>query len=88
MAGQVGLRKPAAARIAERVLNEWVATSAAGTGTSSGTVEEGPILYRWTLRSQLWAEDAMRLVSVEVSYDVQGRPHDFHLSTLTDLASN
>ncbi len=87
-AGQVGLREPAAARIAERVLNEWLATSTAATGTSSGAVEEGPVEYRWTLSSQLWAEDAMRLVTVDVHYDVQGREHDFRLATLTDLGSN
>lgn len=87
-AGQVGLREPVAARIAERVLNEWLATSTSVTGTSSGTVEDGPIEYRWTLRSQLWNEDAMRLVTVEVFYNVQGREHDFRLSTLTDLSSN
>lgn len=87
-AGQVGLREPVAARVAERVLNEWLATSASVTGTSSGTAEEGPFEFRWTLRSQLWAEDAMQLVTVDVFYDIQGREHEFRLATLADPNSN
>lgn len=87
-AGQVGQRKAVAARIAERVLNAWTVESQGLGGSSQGVVEEGPFEYAWSLRTELWPEDsAMRLVTVQVSYAIQGEEYEVRLSTLADPAA-
>ena len=86
-AGQVGERKAAAARIAERVLNELLVTGALQQSTRNGTVEEGERAYKWTMRSEPWSQDAMNLVTVQVVYSVQGRDHEVSLSTLYNPAT-
>ena len=86
-AGQVGERKAAAARIAERVLNELLVTGALQQSTRNGTVEEGDRVYQWTMRSEPWSEGAMNLVTVQVVYSVQGRDHDVNVSTLYNPAT-
>lgn len=81
-AGVVSQRKATAARIADQMLNEWLVTGAAITGSPRGTVEEEGQVFQWSLRSDLWTEDSMRLVTVEVLYEVQGRQYDLQLCTL------
>lgn len=83
-AGQVGRHKIVAARIGDRVLNEWLISDQGIAGLSRGTVLEGTHEYRWTLESSPWSEAGMRLVTVEVQYTVQGRDHEVRISTLTD----
>jgi type II secretory pathway pseudopilin PulG len=83
-AGQTGQRKGVAARLAERVLNEWIITSQSQAATPSGTLYEGVQAYRWSIRSEPWNQDAMRLVTVQVIYAVQGQEYEVHLSTLLD----
>src|SRR3954466_5122075 len=51
LAGQVGQRRAVAARIAESVLNELLVTHQWQTGTQTGVVQEGPMQYRWMLRT-------------------------------------
>lgn len=82
LAGQVGYRKAAAARVAERVLNELLLTTQFQGLSQSGVIDEGPQQYRWTVRTEPWTQDAMFLVSVEVLFAVQGQDYDVHLSTL------
>jgi type II secretory pathway pseudopilin PulG len=84
LAGQVGHRKAIAARIAERVLNESVVTGQFRNSTQNGTIQEGVQSYEWVLRSETWPLDAMRLVTVQVNFPVQGRQYDVRLSTLVD----
>jgi len=87
VAGQVGLRKAAAARVAERVLNEWIIQAQAQSGPASlqrGTVREGAYEFEWSIRSEPWNQDTMRLATAEVLYSVQGRQYDLRLSTLID----
>jgi type II secretory pathway pseudopilin PulG len=84
LAGQVGQRKAVAARIAERVLNESVVTGQFRSSTQNGTIQEGVQAYQWVLRSEPWPLDAMRLVTVQVNFPVQGREYDVRLSTLVD----
>ena len=84
LAGQVGQRKAIAARIAERVLNESAVTGQFRNSTQNGTIQEGVQAYQWMLRSQPWALGAMRLVTVQVNFPVQGREYDVRLSTLVD----
>lgn len=83
-AGQVGERKAAAARIAERVLNELLVTGGLQQTALNGSVEEGDRRYNWTMRSEPWSEDAMNLVTVRVIYAVQGQDYDVNVSTLFD----
>jgi type II secretory pathway pseudopilin PulG len=84
LAGQVSQRKLVAARVAERVLNEWLITGQTQSPALSGVAREGTQDYRWTISMQPWNQDTMRLVTVEVLYTVQGRDYDVHLSTLLD----
>jgi type II secretion system protein I len=83
LAGQVGQRKEVATRIADRVLNELMVTAQWRT-SRSGTVQDGTTEYRWSLTSEPWPDNAMRLVTVQVLFPVQGRDYDVHLSTLVD----
>jgi prepilin-type N-terminal cleavage/methylation domain-containing protein len=87
LAGQVGLRKGAAARVAERVLNESLITSQIQGLSQTGVVDEGQQQYRWTIRSEPWTEDTMLMVSVEVLFQVQGKDYDVRLSTLVNNSS-
>jgi hypothetical protein len=82
LAGQVGYRKAAAARVAERVLNELLITTQFQGLSQSGVTDEGQQQYRWTVRSEPWTQDAMLMVTVEVLFAVQGRDYDVRLSTL------
>jgi len=58
LAGEVAARKGAAARIADRVLNESLVTTNWTGGTQYGTVAEGPLDFSWTLTSQSWPQDS------------------------------
>src|SRR5262249_45992739 len=87
LAGQVGQRKAGAARIAERVLNERVVTSQTQTASQRGVIQDGVQQYQWYVRSELWPEDTMRLVTVEVTFPVQGQTYDVRLSTLMDSST-
>ncbi len=82
-AGQVGERKAVAARIAERILNESLLTGVL-QNSASGRIEERRRVYDWTLRSEPWREDTMNLVTVRVTYQVQGKEYDVSLATLFD----
>ena len=83
-AGQVGERKAAASRIAERVLNELLITGQLLQNSGSGRIEEGYRGFDWTMRSESWSEDRMSLVTVTVTYEVQGQQFDVNLATLID----
>jgi hypothetical protein len=87
LAGEVGQRKTVAARIAERVLNEWIIGSRMQGTAQSGTVQEGMLQYRWSIRSEPWSEATMNLVTVRVIYPAQGRDYDVRLSTLVNTSS-
>ncbi len=81
-AGEVAQRKDQAARVAERVLNEHIVMTNWNQSVQSGTLLEGGLQYRWTLRNELWSQDAMQLLSVEVVYAVQNQDYSVRLSTL------
>ena len=86
-AGQLGQRKTVAMRIADRVLTEAVLSSQVQSATSSGTVEESGLDYRWSMQTTSWSEDTMRLVTVTVYFQVQGDERSVKLSTLTGTSS-
>jgi len=73
-----------AARVAGRVLNELIVTGQSRGTTQNGVVQEGAQQYQWSMRSEPWPQDAMRLVTVQVTFPVQGRDYNVQLSTLMD----
>lgn len=89
LAAQVGERKTVAARVAERVLNEQTLPVVATTGgnSTSGSITEGPYEYRWTVQSTPWTEGTLQLMTVKVTYQVQGRDYEVTISTLMDSAT-
>lgn len=88
LAGQVGERKAAAARVAERVLNELAVTGSSTATSDSGTVNEGQHEFRWTVESAAWVEDnALQETTVRVVYFVQGREYEVTVSTLMEAAT-
>jgi len=84
LAGQVAQRKTVAARVAERLLNELIATGQAGQAGQSGTVQEGAFQYRWQLRNDSWSQDALRQITMVVTFSAQGQDYDVQLTTLFD----
>ena len=86
-AGGVAQRKAVATRLADSLLNEQVVTGQWKSSGQSGGFGNRYPGYRWTLKSEPWNTDAMRLVSVEVSYPVQNRSYYVHLTTLVPQAS-
>ncbi len=80
--GEISARKADAARIAERVLDENILL---GTATQSGTVEENGREFRWTLKNERWTEDAMQLMTAEVTFKAQERDYSVRLSTLVNV---
>jgi type II secretory pathway pseudopilin PulG len=85
LAGEVASRKGAAARIADRVLNESLVLTNWNGGVQSGTVSEGVLDFHWTLTSRAWPQDAMQLLTAEVTYQAQGKDFSVKLSTLANL---
>ncbi|HEY1490962.1 MAG TPA: hypothetical protein VGF90_07970 [Verrucomicrobiae bacterium] len=84
LAGEVAVRKSAAARIADRILNESLVTTNWSGGQQSGTVTEGTLDFRWTLTSQNWPQGLMQLLTVEVKYLAQGKDYSVKLSSLAN----
>ncbi len=84
LAGAVAEQKSAAARVAERVLAETIATTNWNQSAQSGSVQEGNREFRWVLRNEAWQQDPLRLLSVEVTYAVQDQDYTMRLSTVVD----
>lgn len=82
LAGEVAERKGAAARIAERILNENIVTTNWNTSVQTGTIEEMGRQFRWTLRNEPWNQDTMQLLSVEVAFAAQDKDCSVRMSTL------
>ena len=84
LAGEVAARKSAAARVADRILNESLVTTNWSGGMQSGTVTEGILDFRWKLTTQNWPQDSMQLLTAEVTYAAQGKDYSVKLSTLAN----
>ncbi|HZL80227.1 MAG TPA: type II secretion system protein [Candidatus Limnocylindrales bacterium] len=82
LAGVVAARKGAAARVADRILNESLVMTNWSNGTQNGTATEGGLDFRWTLTSQTWSQDPMQMVTAEVKFSAQGKDYAVTLSTL------
>lgn len=85
LAGEVAARKSAAARVADRVLNESLVLTNWTGGNQSGTIDEGALTFRWTLTSQNWPQDAMQLLTAEVKYSAQNKDYSVKMCTLATV---
>ena len=95
LAGEVAARKGAAARIADRVLNESLVTTNWTGSAQNGTVSEGAIDYRWTLSAQNWPQAqtqsplnsmiSMEMLTAQVAFQAQGKDYTVKLSTLANF---
>ena len=83
-AGVVAERTRVASQLADTLLTETIVTESWRYGSQEGDFEEEWAGYRWVLDTEAWEEDAMRLVWVEVLYDVQDREYSVSLSTLAE----
>jgi type II secretory pathway pseudopilin PulG len=83
-AGEVAQRKSEAAQVAERILNESIVTTNWNQSAQNGTVNDGLRQFDWTLQNEPWNQDPIRLLTVQVKYQVQGRDYSVQLSTLAD----
>ena len=85
LAGDVAARKGAAARVADRILNESIITTNWNGGVQSGNITENGQDFRWTLTTSQWPQDTMQLLTAEVKYSAQGKDYSVKLSTLASL---
>lgn len=83
-AGEVAQRKTEAARVAERILNESIVTTNWNQSAQNGTAADGMREFSWTLQNEPWNQDPIRLLTVQVKYNVQGKDYSVQLSTLAD----
>jgi type II secretory pathway pseudopilin PulG len=89
LAGEVATRKLVAARIGNEKLNELKVMNQLQNSSQSGTVTENGLQYKWSVRSQGWAEDPnvpMTQVTMTVTYPAQGKNFDVKLTTLLPQA--
>jgi type II secretory pathway pseudopilin PulG len=86
LAGEVAERKSQAVRVAERVLHESLVLTNWNKSLQSGTAVEGVREFRYTLRNEKWNQDANTyaptLLTVEVTFPVQGNDYSVRLATL------
>jgi type II secretory pathway pseudopilin PulG len=86
LAGEVAVRKGAAARVADRVLNESLVMTNWNQGVQSGTVTEGTEDFSWKVSSENWPQNTLlQVVTSEVTYSAQGRDYSVRLSTLVNM---
>ena len=83
-AGVAAERKRVAVGLADMLLTEKVVTEEWRDGEQQGDFGEDWPEYNWVLRNETWEEDGMRLISVEVQFQVQGRDYSVSLSTLVE----
>ena len=82
LAGEVAERKSAAARVAERVLNESIVTTNWNQSLQNGVITEDGRQFNWTLRNEAWNANPMQLVTVEVTFAAQDKNYSVRMSTL------
>jgi Tfp pilus assembly protein PilV len=84
LAGEVAARKSAAARIADRVLNESLVTTNWNGAGQSGIISEGALDFNWTLTPENWPQDSMQMLTAKVVFQAQGKDYSVTLSTLVN----
>jgi prepilin-type N-terminal cleavage/methylation domain-containing protein len=86
--GVVAERKRVAMRLADTVLTESVITESWRDGEVEGDFEGEWPGYSWIIEEDEWDEDTMRVITAQVSFDVQGREYSVRLSTLVEEESD
>jgi hypothetical protein len=86
-AGVVAERKDIAVQLADRLLNEVIVTTNWSNTGQSGVLRQKGREFQWRMLSESWTDNAMRLISIEVTYTVQNREYRVLLSTLVKVAS-
>lgn len=81
-AADMASRRPVAARLAERLLNETIVNRQSNLGLRKGTTDEEGLSLEWTVKTDLWEREGMRQLTAEVFYNVQGRAYSVVLTTL------
>ena len=81
-AGVLAERSREATQLADRVLSEAIVTGDWEQGDQSGDFAPDHPGYSWKLTTTGWTEDAMTVVTVKVTFMVQGRESSVSLSTL------
>jgi type II secretory pathway pseudopilin PulG len=81
-AGVVAERTRVASQLADTLLTETIVAELWRDGSQEGDFEEEWPGYRWVLDTEAWDEDSMRVVRVEILFDVQDREYSVRLSTL------
>lgn len=84
-AGVVAERKAIAVQLADRLLNESVVLDNWRNTGQRGTVIQDGKEFSWQLYNEAWLENTMRLLSMEVTYMVQGREYIVRVSTLVKM---
>jgi len=83
LAGEVAARKGAAARVADRILNQSLVTTNWTGSMQNGTASEGAVDLQWTLKSEIWPQDSViQVVTAEVKFTAQGKDYSVKVSTL------
>jgi type II secretory pathway pseudopilin PulG len=83
-AGIVAERTGVAAQLADSLLTEMVVTEGWRDGDQEGDFGEEWSGYRWILEDDGWDKDTMRVISVEVLFNVQETERRVRLSTLVE----
>ncbi len=83
-AGIVAERTRVAAQLGDSLLTETVVTEGWRDGDQEGDFGEEWSGYRWVLEDGAWDEDTMRVISVEVLFEVQDAEYAVRLSTLVE----
>lgn len=82
--GVMAQRKRIAAELASAQLNEVLATGQWSTGESSGDFGESYPEYSWKLHSDNWTASGLYLLTIEVTFPVQGISHAYSLSAVSE----
>lgn len=83
-AGVVAERQDVAARLADNLLTELVATDTWRDEEDTGDFGEDWPGYRWILDTEAWDEDTMRVVMVTAFFEAQGQEFSVTMSTLVE----
>ena len=81
-AGIAAQRKTIALRLAEGWLDQLIVESSWASGAQNGDFGEGLEGYQWKVSSDAWGNGDLSLVTVEVTYLVQGQSHSVKLSAV------
>ena len=89
-AGVEADRRRQAARLADRLLNTFVADESWTDGDQSGQLTDAkvpnaaPQGWRWQMTRDTWKEEPLSEITVEVFYQVQGVVHSVRVSTVVE----